>query len=105
MDDTSQKSHDGQPDPSVSKPVDSKPTESDIDIGLTSGQLMLAFQLGIFLPILGPLVAIAIGAMNRQTKDGRMIMLGGLGLILLQLATILLVWGYIASRPIAGPIN
>ncbi|MCB1186739.1 hypothetical protein KDL29_06180 [bacterium] len=105
MDDTSHTPQDEQPDPVDSKPLDSKPAESDGDIGLTSAQLMLAFQLGIFLPILGPLVAIAIGAMNRQTKDGRMIMLGGLGLILLQLATILLVWGYIATRPVAGPMN
>ncbi len=80
-------------------------TEQDEgDIGISSAQLMLALQLGIFLPILGPLVAIAIGAMNRNTKDGRMIMLGGLGLILLQLATGILIWGYVLTHrtPVPG---
>lgn len=59
---------------------------------------MGVLQLGIFLPFLGPLLMVAIGAMNRGSKDGRMLMWGGIGLIALQLATGALIYGYYFSH-------
>jgi hypothetical protein len=83
-----------------------KQATTDGDIGISAGQLMGVLQLGIFLPFLGPLLMIAIGAMNRKSKDGRMMMWGGVALIMLQLATAALVYGYYVSHRIpAGEIQ
>jgi len=73
-------------------------TAEDAGHGLSAGQLMGVLQLGIFLPFLGPLLMIVIGAMHRQSKDARMLMWGGVGLTFLQLATLALIYGYVVSH-------
>lgn len=65
---------------------------------------MATLQLGIFLPLLGPILMIVIGAMHRGNKDARLLMWGGVGLICLQLATAALIWGYVVTHrtPVPG---
>ena len=77
---------------------ESKQLPAEGDIGLSSGQLMMALQLGIFLPFLGPLVILAIWGMNRHKPSSALLLKIGLAFIFMQLLTASLIYGYYISH-------
>jgi hypothetical protein len=55
----------------------------------STAQFILILQLGIFIPLLGPLVVALIGMLNGNTKEGRQLIWAGLGLLLLHIAMLI----------------
>ncbi|MEZ5338970.1 MAG: hypothetical protein R3F46_11990 [bacterium] len=86
-------------------PASEAPPLNTADQSITSGQLMCALQMGIFLPFLGPLIVLAVALLNRQHKDFKLIMYGALSFFLLQLAAVALLYGYVMTNRAPVPGN